>query len=612
MPTSSPCRRLRSKARPSPSAHSSVTAPGHRRSRLEQERALSPFVGREREIATLREALEEALAGRGQVVGIVGEPGVGKSRVLYEFRRLLAERDVAYLEGWCQSFGQSIPYLPLQDVLRAVCGIEDSDTPAQVAQRVQAASGKLGLSPQDDAPYLLRLLGARSGRRVAHRAHPRGDPGPHPRSALARDPRAGAGPSARGGNRGPALDRQELGGVPRSPGREPRLARRSCCSPPAAPATRRRGSARATPRRLRCACSRPMRAGASSRPRLHAPSWRTQLPRPSCARRRETRCSSKSSPLRSRGMAPLAAAQPLPDTIQGVLAARIDRLPEQSKRTLQTASVLGREFPLRLLEEVSQDRTNLESQLAALKQLEFVYDRSAAEGPVYTFKHVLDSGGGLREPAERPTSGLARGGGAGTGAVLSGPHRGALRGARASLLAQRRQGEGPRLSRARQPQGGQGQRDAGCQRLLRGGDAGARLRCPTTASTAAGESLCWSTRCTCSCSPTAWHEFQRYLDDLSSQSPKASATTGCSGTSTRAAATASSWLGLARKAAETLTDAAALCERAGNFQGAGHAYAHLQWAQLQKGEYEDVLRARSRSSALARAGAGDRGSSSTP
>ena len=140
-----------------------VTAAGQRRSRLDHERALSPFVGREREIATLREALEEVLAGRGQVVGIVGEPGVGKSRVLYEFRRLLAERDVAYLEGWCQSFGQSIPYLPLQDVLRAVCGIEDSDSPAQVAQRVQAASGKLGLSPQEDAPYLLRLLGLDQG-----------------------------------------------------------------------------------------------------------------------------------------------------------------------------------------------------------------------------------------------------------------------------------------------------------------------------------------------------------------------------------------------------------------------------------------------------------------
>jgi tetratricopeptide (TPR) repeat protein len=48
--------------------------------------------------------------------------------------------------------------------------------------------------------------------------------------------------------------------------------------------------------------------------------------------------------------------------------------------------------------------------------------------------------------------------------------------------------------------------------------------------------------------------------------------------------------GLAREAAETLREAAALCERAGNFQGAGHAYAHLQWAQLQKGEYEDVLK----------------------
>ena len=85
----------------------------------------------------------------------------------------------------------------------------------------------------------------------------------------------------------------------------------------------------------------------------------------------------------------LEAGQALPDTIQGVIAARIDRLTEPAKRLLQTAAVMGREFPLRLLESVVDSSTNDLAQLDALKQLEFFYQRLEPEGPVYVFKHAL-------------------------------------------------------------------------------------------------------------------------------------------------------------------------------------------------------------------------------
>ena len=73
-----------------------------------------------------------------------------------------------------------------------------------------------------------------------------------------------------------------------------------------------------------------------------------------------------------------STAQVLPDTIHGVLAARIDRLPEPAKRVLQMASVLGREFPLRLLEAVARAEADLHEQLATLTQLELLYERSAS------------------------------------------------------------------------------------------------------------------------------------------------------------------------------------------------------------------------------------------
>jgi predicted ATPase len=79
----------------------------------------------------------------------------------------------------------------------------------------------------------------------------------------------------------------------------------------------------------------------------------------------------------------------VPDTIQGVLMARIDRLPEEHKRLLQTASVLGRAFAPRLLQALWEEPTPLEALLLDLKRLEFLYERARGERPLYVFKHAL-------------------------------------------------------------------------------------------------------------------------------------------------------------------------------------------------------------------------------
>jgi tetratricopeptide (TPR) repeat protein len=79
----------------------------------------------------------------------------------------------------------------------------------------------------------------------------------------------------------------------------------------------------------------------------------------------------------------------IPDTIQGVLSARIDRLPEAHKRLLQTASVLGREFAPRLLQALWEETTPLAPLLLDLQRLEFLYERARGEEPLYVFKHAL-------------------------------------------------------------------------------------------------------------------------------------------------------------------------------------------------------------------------------
>ena len=82
-------------------------------------KGLTQFVGRKNSSAALKEAIEKAVTGSGQVVAIVGEAGVGKSRLLLEFKNLLSQSEYAYLEGQCFHFGGSMSYLPFLDILRS-------------------------------------------------------------------------------------------------------------------------------------------------------------------------------------------------------------------------------------------------------------------------------------------------------------------------------------------------------------------------------------------------------------------------------------------------------------------------------------------------------------
>jgi hypothetical protein len=133
-------------------------------------RPLSPFVGRARELAILEDLLGQVEGGRGQVAGIVGEPGVGKSRLLYEFQRQLgagveavaAAPPVMYLEGHCLAYGSAIPYLPVLDLLQSGCGITSLDSTETITEKVRLGLQAAGMDPEEGAPYLLPLLGVQA------------------------------------------------------------------------------------------------------------------------------------------------------------------------------------------------------------------------------------------------------------------------------------------------------------------------------------------------------------------------------------------------------------------------------------------------------------------
>src|SRR5262245_52883065 len=117
------------------------------------------FVGRRREIELLWSGLESAIRGHGQIVGVSGEPGIGKSRLISEFREGLTGRAVLQFEGQCRSYGTVVPYQPILDVLRALCRITETDSPGTMAEKTRTTLLDAGLDLIEHAPSVLHVLG---------------------------------------------------------------------------------------------------------------------------------------------------------------------------------------------------------------------------------------------------------------------------------------------------------------------------------------------------------------------------------------------------------------------------------------------------------------------
>ncbi len=135
-------------------------APSTRRTRFDvsAERGLTPFVGRERELELLVDGLERSKAGRGQAFSIVSEAGVGKSRLLYEFRKAVANEDVTFLEGRCLSYSRGVAYHPVIDILKSNFEIHEGDGDLEITEKVHKGLKILGADEASTLPYLLELL----------------------------------------------------------------------------------------------------------------------------------------------------------------------------------------------------------------------------------------------------------------------------------------------------------------------------------------------------------------------------------------------------------------------------------------------------------------------
>jgi class 3 adenylate cyclase len=132
------------------------------RARIEvaREQGFTRLVGRQRELALLGQCFSLAQGSRGQAVSIIGDAGLGKSRLLYEFRQTLAAHDYTWLDGRCYPYGTAMAYGPIVEWIKQYCRIDASDGAEAMRHKVHHRLSQLSPPLATMAPYLLHLLAA--------------------------------------------------------------------------------------------------------------------------------------------------------------------------------------------------------------------------------------------------------------------------------------------------------------------------------------------------------------------------------------------------------------------------------------------------------------------
>ena len=361
-----------------------VTGLGSRTARIAPGDELSPFTGRDRELAELHRVLNIALDGEGQVAGVAGDPGLGKSRLALEFRRL-AEPYATVLEGRCLSYGARIPYLPLFELVRNACAIAADESPELVATKIELKVKALELDVSL-AHYLRHAFGVTAD-------------GP----ALAVvDPQAIRSRTfealrqllvAEAWHRPLVVLVEDLHWIDQTS--EDFLAE-FVDELPSVPimllATYRSGY---SPPWIGKSCAsqmalRPLSPAASEKIVASILESRDPAAAAAIALRGEGNPFFIEELARAtRDQATDKAGAAVPETVQQVLAARIDGLSADQKAAIQVAAVLGREFSLDLAGEVWDSKMPLEGRLQELKGLEFLRERPGVAERTFVFKHAL-------------------------------------------------------------------------------------------------------------------------------------------------------------------------------------------------------------------------------
>jgi class 3 adenylate cyclase len=380
-----------------------ITGAGPVRSRLQAAaaRGLTRFVGRDTEMEVLRVALEKARAGNGQVVALVGEPGVGKSRLFYEFTHSHRTQGWLILESGSVSYGKATAYLPVVDLLKAYFDVQDRDDERKIREKITGKLLTLDKALEPMLPAFLTLL----------------DVAVEEQQWQALD--------------SPQRRQRTLEAIKRLILRESQVQPLLLVvedlhwidsetqtfldslieSLPTArllllvnyrPEYQHGWGSKTYYSQLRIDPLPPESAGellqavlgdhANLQPLKHLLITRTEGNPFFLEESVRTLVETKVL-MGERGSYRLARpieSTQVPATVQAVLAARIDRLPVEEKRLLQSAAVIGKNVPFVLLQAIAdQSEEELRRGVARLQAAEFLYETSLFPEIEYTFKHAL-------------------------------------------------------------------------------------------------------------------------------------------------------------------------------------------------------------------------------
>jgi tetratricopeptide (TPR) repeat protein len=360
------------------------------------------LIGRKAEMAQLSVAVEKLREGKGSIIGICGEAGTGKSRLVEEFKATLDLKEIQWREGQAYAYSQNVPYFPVTDMLKRALRIEEGDPPSKIREKVESRIERLVGRREDIIPYIGSLFAltypgieGTSPDSLKHRLHKAvqeylsaavriaptvfcledihwGDPssiellravlsgGRHPALFLClyRPPFT----LFPGHIRGAVGDRY----------REIRLKRLS--PPDALEMTRSLLKTCDVPLELR----RFVQEKAEGNPFYLEEVINTLVESDTLVR--DNGSWKLSRPLREADISPL---------VHGVILARLDRLEKDARRILQEASVIGRVFLYQILKRVTELKDRIDDHLTGLERLDLIRVRPLQPQLEYAFKHAL-------------------------------------------------------------------------------------------------------------------------------------------------------------------------------------------------------------------------------
>lgn len=363
-------------------------------------KGLTRFVGRKNPMSALMDAYDKARSASGQVVGVVGDAGVGKSRLILEFKNQLPRGEFAYFGGQCLHFGQAMAYLPILDILRSYFEIKEGDPETLIKKNMAEKILQLDEELHDVLPPFHELLSLEIEDDAYQKLNPmlkREKTFEAIRDLLIRESQ----------NRPIILVVEDLHWIDKTSEEFLSYLIEWLANSPillillyrpeythawgSKSYYNRVGLDQLTMKSSAALIQAILQEGepvpelreliinrAAGNP-LYMEEFTHMLLENGAIQCKDQECALINRALEIQ----------VPETIQGIIAARMDRLEDSLKRTMQVASVIGRDFAFRILETITEMREELKSYLLNLQGLEFIYEKRLFPELEYVFKHAL-------------------------------------------------------------------------------------------------------------------------------------------------------------------------------------------------------------------------------